>query len=288
MKTHLIKPSAAVLALMLATAGPTALSAQETQPVRADAPNTQIVNGERPQPGPELKGYISARSGTRLQVTADDGTKTVVTIDDATQLKGRSGLFGSRSKPQASALINGLPITVKTMQAGDTLVASQIIFRNNDLKTATMIRQGTAQGFEEQTAATDALRSRVADIDNYNVKGTTNVYFDTGKWMLSEQAKSELCITAATAEKTPNALLLVVGYTDSVGDEDYNQELSEKRASRVMAYLQQVCRWKPFRTLTPSGMAESDPVADNSTEEGKAQNRRVSVNVLVSKAVDGF
>ena len=174
------------------------------------------------------------------------------------------------------------------MQMGETLLASQITFRNNDFKTASMIRSATAQGFEEQSAATAALRSRVADIDNYNIKGTTNVYFDTAKWKLDDQAKAALCAAAATAEQTPNALLLVVGYTDSVGDEDYNQELSEKRASRVMAHLQQVCRWKSFRTLTPSGMAESDPVADNSTDEGKAQNRRVSVNVLVSKAVDGL
>ncbi len=40
--------------------------------------------------------------------------------------------------------------------------------------------------------------------------------------------------------------------------------------------------------LTPTGMSEADPLADNTTEEGKAQNRRVSVNVLVSKAVDGL
>ena len=174
------------------------------------------------------------------------------------------------------------------VEAGEALVASIVTFRGNDFKTAAMIRQGTAQGFEEQSAATAALRGRVADIDNYNVKATTNVYFDTGKWILSDQAKAELCIAAATAKNTPNALLLVVGYTDSVGDEDFNQELSEKRASRVLAHLQQVCRWKQFRTLTPSGMAESDPVADNSTDEGKAQNRRVAVNVLVSKAVDGL
>ena len=43
-----------------------------------------------------------------------------------------------------------------------------------------------------------------------------------------------------------------------------------------------------FRSLTPTGMAEADPVADNSTAEGKAQNRRVSVNILVSKSVDGL
>lgn len=253
-----------------------------------DTPNTQIVTGERPQPGPEIKGYITARSGDRMAVTAEDGTKTILTLNDSTQVKGRSGLFGGKGNFGISSLMNGLPVTVKTMQAGEALLASVVTFRSSDFKTASMIRSGTAQGFEEQAAATAALRGRVADIDNYNIKNTANVYFDTGKWTLKEDAKSELCNVAAQAEKIPNALLLVVGYTDSVGDDDYNQELSEKRASRVMAHLQQVCRWKSFRTLTPSGMAKADPVADNSTEEGKAQNRRVAVNVLVSKAVDGL
>ena len=65
-----------------------------------------------------------------------------------------------------------------------------------------------------------------------------------------------------------------------------NQELSEKRAGRVVNYLQQACGWKPWRMLSPTGMAASDPLADNSTAEGKAQNRRVSVNILVSKSID--
>ncbi|MEQ1496118.1 MAG: OmpA family protein, partial [Novosphingobium sp.] len=69
---------------------------------------------------------------------------------------------------------------------------------------------------------------------------------------------------------------------------EYNQVLSEKRAAGVINYLQQVCGWKPYRMLTPTGMAEADPLASNETEEGKAQNRRVSVNVLVSKALDGM
>ncbi len=85
-----------------------------------------------------------------------------------------------------------------------------------------------------------------------------------------------------------NALLLVVGYTDATGPEELNQTLSEKRASRVVNHLQQACGWKPYRMLTPTGMAEADPLADNMTEEGKAQNRRVAVNILVSKAVDGL
>ncbi|MFA7585126.1 MAG: OmpA family protein, partial [Novosphingobium sp.] len=117
---------------------------------------------------------------------------------------------------------------------------------------------------------------------------TTNVYFDTGKWVLSPAAKAELCTTAASADSMDNALLLVVGYTDSRGSDDYNQELSDKRAGRVINHLQQACGWKPYRMLTPTGMAEADPAADNNTPEGMAQNRRVAVNVLVSKSVDGF
>jgi OmpA-OmpF porin, OOP family len=151
-----------------------------------------------------------------------------------------------------------------------------------------MIRNGTSQRFEEQTAATEALRGRMGDIDKYNIKSTTNVHFDTGKSVLSNADKADLCATANTAQGTENALMLVVGYTDSTGGEDINQELSEKRAARVINYLQQACGWKPYRMLTPSGMAKADPLADNSTPEGKAQNRRVAVNILVSKSVDGM
>ena len=57
--------------------------------------------------------------------------------------------------------------------------------------------------------------------------------------------------------------MLVLGYTDSTGSEEVNQQLSEKRASRVVNYLQQACGWKPYRMLTPTGMAEADPLADN-------------------------
>jgi OmpA-OmpF porin, OOP family len=239
--------------------------------------------------GPDIKGMISARRDDKVQVTGVDGTKTVLFISDATQVKSSSGIFGiGRSKLGADSLLNGLPVTAKTVQWGGGLVATQIKVQTKDLKTATMIRTGTEQGFADQTAATEALRSRVADIDQYNVKGTTNVYFDTGKWNLSQAAQADLCAAATQAGATDNALMLVVGYTDSVGDYDYNQTLSEKRASKVVNHLQQACGWKPFRMLTPTGMAEADPTADNATEEGKAQNRRVAVNILVSKSVDGL
>lgn len=278
----------AMAAVATGLALPVGLAAQ------AQNPDPIIVDGApQAQPaallkGPELKGVITARSNDRLQITTADGTNTIVTIDAATRIRTSGGLFGGRSKLAANSLLNGLPVTIKTWQGGDGLIANQISFRNGDLKTAMMIRNGTAQQFAEQTAATAALRGRMGDIDKYNIKSTTNVYFDTGKAVLSPAAKAELCAAASQAEATDNALLLVVGYTDSVGSEEYNQTLSEKRAARVINHLQQQCRWAPYRMLTPTGMAESDPLASNDTEEGKAQNRRVSVNILVSKSVDGI
>jgi OmpA-OmpF porin, OOP family len=284
------RPGALVLLAMLTVPASSSLSAQAQN---MPDPNI-VVTGElvpdmtAMTAGPEIKGVITARSGDKMRVTTDDGANTIIFINDTTKIKAGGGLFGGRSKLGEASLLNGIPVTVKTMQAGSVLLASQVTFRKGDLKTATMIRNGTNQRFEEQTAATEALRGRMADIDKYNIKDTTNVYFDTGKWVLSAQAKSELCAAASQAEATDNALMLVVGYTDSVGDEDYNQTLSEKRASRVINHLQQACRWKPYRMLTPTGMAESDPLASNDTAEGKAQNRRVSVNILVSKSVDGL
>jgi OmpA-OmpF porin, OOP family len=283
----------ALLALLaVTTSHSVSASAQEqgaTDPIIVDGATpveTPVAPAEMVK-GPEIKGIISARNGDRLKITKADGSSAIVAVNDATRVR-TGGLFGGRSMLPANGLLNGLPVTIKTMQAGDSLVASQISFRSRDMKTASMIRNGTSQQFDEQTAATEALRGRMGDIDQYNIKDTMNVYFDTGKAALSEQAKQQLCSAATTAEGVDNALMLVVGYTDAVGDEDYNQKLSEKRASSVINYLQQACRWKPYRMLTPTGMAESDPVASNDTDEGKAQNRRVSVNVLVSKAVDGL
>lgn len=239
--------------------------------------------------GPEVEGIITARKDNLMEVTGSDGSKTVVAFNESTEIKASKGFLGlGRKELSADSLLNGLPVSVDTLQAGNALYASKISLSNGDLKTANMIHNGTAQGFAEQTAATEALRGRVGDIDQYNVKGTTNVNFDIGKAVLSEQGKADLCATANTAEGIENALLLVVGYTDSTGDYEFNQQLSEKRASRVVNYIQQNCGWKPYRMLTPTGMAEADPLASNDTDSGKAQNRRVAVNILVSKGLDGL
>lgn len=281
-----------LLLAIVAVSAPAGLSAQQAS---ADGEVMATVYGSPPADlselteGPEIEGFISARDGDRVQVTSADGTRTVIVIGAGTEIKSSGGFLGlARNELAAESLLNGLPVSVETVQWNQGLVASRIDLKSKDLRTASMIRTGTAQGFAEQTAATTALRGRVGSIDQYNIKGTTNVNFDVGKANLSAQAEADLCNAAAQAEGMENALLLVVGYTDSTGSQELNQELSEKRAGRVVNYLQQACGWAPYRMLTPTGMSEADPMADNMTEEGKAQNRRVAVNILVSKAVEGL
>lgn len=293
------------MATMAATvSGSGALYAQELPSARtaSDPRDTVTVLGSIPADlsgmaeGPKVEGIISARRGSKMQITSDDGTNTLVDVSAATDIKRVGGFLGINRTPLAAdSLLTGLPVEIETVQWGEGLIASAIRFKKDDLQTASMIRGGTQQRFaeqgaaiEENAAATEALRGRVANIDQYNVKGVTNVYFDTGKWNLTPAAERELCAAASQADAMDNALLLVVGYTDSTGSQDFNQVLSERRAGRVVNFLQQQCRWAPYRMLTPTGMAESDPAADNTTAAGKAQNRRVAVNILVSKAIDGI
>lgn len=291
------KSSGMLLALAM-LAGPATLAAQQQEQQEQQGTSggdvMATVVGTLPSPdqmtkGPKVEGIISARTDGRMQVTTADGSNTTIAIADYTKIKSSGGFLGlSRDKLAANQLLNGLPVTVDTLQWDGGLVANQIALKNKDLRTASMIRTGTDQRFAEQTAATEALRGRVGDIDQYNIKGTTNVNFDVGKAVLSEQGKADLCAAATQAEGMDNALLLVVGYTDSTGSQELNQALSEKRAARVVNHLQQACGWKPYRMLTPTGMAEADPAADNTTPEGKAQNRRVAVNIMVSKGLDGL
>ena len=239
--------------------------------------------------GPDIEGIVSARNGNRVQITGEDGSTSEVWLSPATQIRATGGFLGTRrTQLNRDQLINGMAVEVETLNWGDSLIAGSVRMSSRDARTAAMIQHGTNQRFTRNEAATEALRGRVADIDQYNVRGTTSVNFDTGKWNLTPAAEAELCRTAQQAQAMNNALLLVVGYTDDVGDEDYNQELSERRAGRVTNFLQQRCGWQPWRMLTPTGMAESDPTADNTTEAGRAANRRVTVNILVSKAVDGI
>tara|TARA_A100001391_G_scaffold130111_3_gene89413 strand:+ start:18527 stop:19459 length:933 start_codon:yes stop_codon:yes gene_type:complete len=244
--------------------------------------------------GPEIEGIIAGRTANRMIINAGNNSEAEVSLSQATRITGSGGFLGlNRTELTSDELLPGLPVEIETVNYAGGLIASRIKYKTSDYETAEMIRGGTQRQFAmhdeaigNNEEAIEGLRGRVANIDQYNVRHVANVYFDSGKWRLTPAAQNELCATATQAEQIDNALLLVVGYTDTDGSQEYNQTLSERRAGGVVNYLQQACGWAPYRMLTPTGMAEADPAADNTTPAGKAQNRRVAVNILVSKAVD--
>jgi len=87
---------------------------------------------------------------------------------------------------------------------------------------------------------------------------------------------------ASSLQKYPDSQLLIVGHTDNVGDDSYNQRLSERRSNSAAAYLaaQGVARTR----LAATGKGESEPVTTNDTDAGRQQNRRVEVAIYASEA----
>jgi outer membrane protein OmpA-like peptidoglycan-associated protein len=106
----------------------------------------------------------------------------------------------------------------------------------------------------------------------------SDVLFDTGKYTLKPDTKISLAKVAGILQAYPGLKLQVEGYTDSVGSDDYNQKLSENRADAVRDFL--ITQGVQTDNITATGYGKAKPVADNSTAQGRAQNRRV--NLVVS------
>jgi outer membrane protein OmpA-like peptidoglycan-associated protein len=101
------------------------------------------------------------------------------------------------------------------------------------------------------------------------------VFFDTGKTALKPGARNTLGKIADQLRINENTRITIEGHTDSVGSEQLNQSLSEKRAAAVRDYL--VSRGVPADRITTTGLGESSPVATNDTPAGRQQNRRVEL-----------
>lgn len=100
------------------------------------------------------------------------------------------------------------------------------------------------------------------------------VYFDTNSDKIKPESYPDLDrVVTFMNDTVPSAQGVVEGHTDSVGNDDYNLKLSQRRADAVRKYL--VDKGVAGSRLTAKGLGETQPVADNGTAEGRAQNRRV-------------
>jgi outer membrane protein OmpA-like peptidoglycan-associated protein len=102
-----------------------------------------------------------------------------------------------------------------------------------------------------------------------------DVLFDTNKSELKSGSASHLAKLAAFLNKYPDRTVIIEGYTDNTGSEDYNLNLSQRRADSVRSYL--LNQGINSTRIATSGKGESDPVAGNDSTSGRQQNRRVEV-----------
>ena len=103
------------------------------------------------------------------------------------------------------------------------------------------------------------------------------ILFDTGKATIKDQSAAVLADIIGILNEYSNAKFNIEGHTDSVGSEASNQKLSEERASSVMNYL--IEHGIASNRLTAKGYGESKPLDTNNTAAGRANNRRVEINL---------
>ena len=109
------------------------------------------------------------------------------------------------------------------------------------------------------------------------VLSRNTILFESGEARILEASFGLLDQLAYVAGRCPNARIEIAGHTDSVGEEDENQRLSEARARAIVDYL--VAAGVAQDRLTAAGYGETRPIASNDTEEGRALNRRIEFNV---------
>jgi outer membrane protein OmpA-like peptidoglycan-associated protein len=119
--------------------------------------------------------------------------------------------------------------------------------------------------------------------EGLQVTFASGLLFDYDSDALRSAARENLSSLAASLEKYPNTNLLIVGHTDSVGSDTYNQGLSERRATAAANYLaaQGVARDR----LRSVGRGETEPVVPNDTDADRQKNRRVEVAIYANDAL---
>ncbi|MFC3193891.1 OmpA family protein [Marinicella sediminis] len=113
------------------------------------------------------------------------------------------------------------------------------------------------------------------DGDQIQLIMPSNITFATDEYNIKSSFYSSLNAVAKVLYKYKDTNLDVIGHTDSTGKDEYNRNLSYQRAYSVADYLQ--AQGIPANRLAPYGLGESQPIADNNTEYGRSQNRRVEL-----------
>ncbi len=274
----------------------------------------------------KVKGVVVAKdTDTSFVVRDATGVDTRVVLDPNASVKTNGGFFSSGDKYAPANIVRGLNLTVEGRgDSNGAIAANKVRFDKDDLMTARAIDVRVSPAEERLTAAeqnaqrisgqidelmaisnaarggaraaqetadaavagVNATNKRISDLDDYVVQTTATVNFRVGSSVLSPEAKAKLDEVASSAAGLKGYMIEVTGYASSDGGTKSNKALSERREKAVREYLIDNHNIS-LRRFTPSyGFGELQAVADNSTRDGREQNRRVEVKLLVSRGIN--
>jgi outer membrane protein OmpA-like peptidoglycan-associated protein len=181
----------------------------------------------------------------------------------------------SFNKRAIKIYINGKRvINIPNSQAADRVKIHQAdwggFHGNKNYLTNFRLAKGGNELYAQQTTDMSAVEKAIAETGKFV---TNNILFETGKATLKPESMEEIQKVAEYMKKNPSARFEVQGHTDNVGSDKTNDPLSQQRAEAVVKALEGM-GVDPFN-LRPVGKGSHEPVADNSTDEGRAKNRRV-------------
>ena len=228
---------------------------------------------------PGLRISVDGIGDAQGQVTA----KTIdFTADDLQTAEAiQAGL--TPTKHAVATNQQGIAANKKATEANADAIAAN--------KGQTAANQQQIANNQEQTEANqkqiEAATKRFSELSEYDTKADISVSFAVGSSAISASDKAALSKLASDAVGLKGYIIDVMGYADSSGAAAMNQQLSMDRAQAVIAYLIQDCKIPVRHVIAPGAMGEANPAATNETTQGRAENRRVEVKVLVNKGLAG-
>ncbi len=272
----------------------------DPQIVRVQNVNNQAIpNGAKMK----FKGVVIGRDADTFIIRDRNRTNFKVLLTDRTSIKTNGGFLRSGKSYPVTDILRGLIVEVEGRgDAQGQLVADKIRFNESDMRAAitTDTRVNPVEANQERMSgqmdelyaiAAEARKTvtevneRVSALDEYDVKESLAVNFKINSAVLSPEAKQQLDTLAEKALNAKGYLIEVAGYTDSSGSEAKNFRLSRQRADAVVQYLAVNHKIPVRRFVTPMGYGKTDAVADNSTAQGRAQNRRVQVKIVLNRGL---
>jgi len=169
-------------------------------------------------------------------------------------------------------------VDTRAQQGIQTLTASNGQVDKKATEAGSLAQQAQQTATSADSKAT-SLGNVVANLNNYHVVAQTSVEFKFNDSRLNDDAKKALDDFSGQLSAAQNSMVIVQGSTDNIGEEQYNNDLSQRRAEEVVRYL--VANHNvPEYKVRAIGLGKEKPVAPNDTREGRKQNRRAEVQIV--------